>query len=94
MKNVKYFVILCICSIIISCTIQLYKPSSKDATIQQELVDGRKLYINHCGNCHNLHLPKEYNAGEWANHLNDMQRKSKITDLEKEHIYKYLTSHP
>lgn len=82
-----------ICCIIISCSRQLYMPASTDATQQQQLLAGRKLYVDHCGSCHNLHLPKEYNEEGWQKQLNEMQVKAKITDEEKKLILKYLISY-
>lgn len=90
-RNIIYFFI---CIIAISCTAQLYIPSSDDVIIRTHLTEGRSLYINHCGNCHNLHLPKEYNRDEWKNYLDNMQHKAKISDDEKKLIYDYLVSHP
>ena len=31
----------------------------------EELKEGSKLYIQKCGNCHNLILPSKYTAAEW-----------------------------
>ena len=54
-------------------------------------MQGRKLYVNHCGGCHNLYLPKEYNADQWKKNIDEMQEKAKISDKEKQLIYQYLT---
>ncbi|HKR07360.1 MAG TPA: hypothetical protein VJY62_22190 [Bacteroidia bacterium] len=77
-----------------SCSQSLYMPASTDSTKQQELLAGRKLYVDHCSNCHNLHLPKEYDAAGWKKQLDEMQVKAKITDEEKQLIFQYLTSQP
>ena len=66
---------------------------STDTTQNQQLLQGRKLYIKFCSGCHNLHLPNEYNAEKWKMNLDEMQTKAKITDEEKQLIYLYLTSH-
>lgn len=80
--------------ILCSCRPTLYLPLSTNATEQQELLTGRKIYVDHCGSCHNLHLPKEYSTEGWNTQLNKMQIKAKITDEEKQCILKYLTSQP
>ena len=80
-----------ICCLIYSCSRQLYMPSSSDEAKQAGLLKGRKLYVNHCGSCHNLHLPKEYNADQWKKNVDEMQEKAKITNKEKQLILQFLT---
>ncbi|MDQ6609355.1 MAG: hypothetical protein M3Y85_06005 [Bacteroidota bacterium] len=94
MKKTITITIIFACCIILSCSQQLYVPNSTDATQQQQLLSGRKLYVAHCGSCHNLHLPKEFDTNGWKKQLNEMQVKAKITDEEKGLIYKYLISQP
>ncbi len=88
----KIIVSLLFCCILYGCRQALYMPDSPDAAKQQELLSGRKLYVDHCGSCHNLHLPKERDAMSWKKQLDEMQAKAKITDTEKELIFKYLTA--
>ena len=91
MKKKIIGIIIFIC-ILYSCSPTLEIPASNDAAKQQQLLSGRKLYVDHCSSCHNLHLPKEYDATGWKKQLDEMQVKAKITDEEKQLIYKYLTS--
>ncbi|NWJ52296.1 MAG: cytochrome c [Bacteroidetes bacterium] len=56
------------------------------------LMAGKTLYVNNCQKCHKLYSPDAYNAAEWKDNLNAMQRKAKISDAQKETIYKYLTA--
>jgi|ERR1035437_7530976 mono/diheme cytochrome c family protein len=53
---------------------------------------GKALYVSNCQKCHKLYPTEAYNAGEWKDNLNAMQRKAKISDAQKETIYKYLTA--
>ena len=85
---------LLFCCILYSCRQTLYMPQSQDAAKQLELVSGRTLYIDHCSSCHNLHLPQERDAIGWKKQLDEMQVKAKITDQEKELIFRYLTAKP
>jgi nitrate/TMAO reductase-like tetraheme cytochrome c subunit len=78
-------------SVIFGCS-QLYVPSLADTVKQKELLRGRELYVNHCSGCHNLHLPKEYNADQWKKNIDEMQEKAKISDEDKQLILHYLTS--
>lgn len=79
---------------IYSCGPSLYMPSSSDIVKQQRLLSGRKLYVNHCSSCHNLHLPKEFDTIGWETEIDKMQERAKITDEEKQSIIEYLTSQP
>ena len=56
------------------------------------LSEGRKLYVDHCGSCHNLYLPERYSAPEWEKNVAEMQLKGKITDNQKSKIVHYLKS--
>ena len=93
MRKLIYIILAIGCGIY-SCSPALYKPSSPDATQQKQLVEGRNLYINHCGNCHNLHLPRDYTAATWRKNLDEMQARAKMNNSEKESIYQYLTYKP
>jgi nitrate/TMAO reductase-like tetraheme cytochrome c subunit len=54
------------------------------------LLIGRNLYVNHCGSCHNLHLPEQYTRAHWEKEMPEMQRKAKISDEETRLITKFL----
>ncbi len=94
MNKLKIQSIILICYLLLSCKPLLYIPISNDSVEQQQLTTGRKLYVSHCGNCHNLHLPKERDLEGWKKQLDKMQVKAKITDEEKQLIFKYLTYQP
>ena len=91
MKKTVLILSLFICAILYSCATQLYMPSSADATQQAHLLQGRKIYVAHCSSCHNLHLPKEYDATGWKKQLDEMQVKAKISEEEKQLVFNYLT---
>jgi hypothetical protein len=83
-----------VCGLIYQCGSALYVPSAADqdstGIMLDSLSEGRKLYVDHCGNCHNLYLPERYNAAEWEKNVAEMKVKSKITDSEKSKILSYL----
>ena len=90
----KIVVLLFFAAIIYSCTQSLYMPVVSDAVRQEHLMQGRKLYVDRCSGCHNLHFPNEYTEQQWKMQLEEMQVKAKITDEQKELILDYLTSQP
>ena len=55
-------------------------------------LDGRNLYGNSCGNCHDLYNPTDYSKEKWVPIMNRMQKKARITDAETLAIYNYLVS--
>ncbi len=91
MRRKEIFIAI-LCYMIVSCSQQLYLPVSSDEKQQQDLLTGRKLYIDHCSSCHNLHLPNEYSGEIWAMKIDEMQQRAKITEAEKLLILKYLSN--
>jgi hypothetical protein len=81
-------------AMIYSCAQALYMPVELDPVKQTQLLTGRKLYIKHCGNCHNLYQPSRYSSAEWINNLDEMQERSHINNEEKQFIYSYLSFQP
>ena len=77
-----------------ACSPALYMPSMADAShagvSTDSLLLGRTLYTNHCGSCHNLHLPEQYTRKHWEQEIPDMQRKAKISDSETMLITNFL----
>lgn len=73
-----------------------YTPSEANATKAavsiESLVAGRAKYIATCGECHRLYKPDRNSASDWSMYLDDMQERAEISDIEKQQIFKYLTS--
>jgi mono/diheme cytochrome c family protein len=86
----KYFLIAFIALMVYGCSPSLYKPNVADAKVQESLLNGRKLYVARCSNCHNLHLPKEFSSEIWKKQLDLMQVRAGISDDEKKLILDYL----
>jgi len=81
-------------AILISCASTLYMPTQTDAlsrnTSLEKLQQGRRLYMNTCASCHNLHMPQEFTKKDWEPLLNKMQKRARIDDSQKELIAAYL----
>lgn len=72
MKKIKLFILIVILGLSWSCTkistSTLYDPVSSDATANATLVElqqGRTLYLNNCGRCHDLYSPDDFSASRW-----------------------------
>ena len=91
-KRISFF-LLCILTSSISFAV-LYVPTTADAAAQNVNLDylnqGRLLYTKTCSSCHTIHLPSEYTKMQWALTMNKMQKRAKITDEQKEMIFRYL----
>ena len=87
-------IILSIAVVFCACSPALYMPTMDDANHTGGSVDslmiGRALYTNHCGSCHNLHLPERYTRTQWEKVIQEMKPKAKITDKEALLISKFL----
>ncbi len=99
-KNGNTYLLLVIFSCIFfiaSCATKLYIPSEANVSADVSLTDlqkGRKIYTNKCSNCHDLHLPHEYNHDEWIEKVNKMQARSFVDDESKNLILLYLWNAP
>ena len=93
-SKIRNRIILLAAVIPCACSPALYMPSMIDASHSGVSVDslmlGRTLYTNHCGSCHNLHLPEQYTQAHWERVMPDMKRKAKISDEEAKLITKFV----
>ena len=79
-----------------------FAPSAEDLPAMQakvqgitydEAMQGYKLYVSHCSNCHRLHNPKEYSPASWNKILPEMFEKAKISNPDQQRLIRnYLTA--
>jgi len=93
-SKIRNRIILLVAVLFCACNPALYLPTITDASrtgiSTDSLMIGRTLYINHCGSCHNLHLPEQYTRAHWEKEIPDMQRKAKISDNETKLITSFV----
>ncbi len=53
---------------------------------------GEELYNNKCSGCHRLHSKNEFTKEKWESEIEEMSKKSRITEDEKMMIIEYLTN--
>ncbi len=95
-SSFKYIIVLIFTGLIIACSQSLYIPTT-DTVANPLLVDdltaGRKLYIQHCGSCHNLYRPEEFTKEKWTAEMGVMKVEAKINDRQAELILQYVTGY-
>ena len=54
------------------------------------VVEGEKVYVAKCGQCHDLIKPSEHNAKEWTSIMKSMAVKAKLNDVEKADVMAFV----
>jgi mono/diheme cytochrome c family protein len=63
-------------------------PDSSEATLRR----GRRLYVARCSACHTLESPPDRSPEDWADHLDAMSPRARLTPQETTLILRYLTT--
>ncbi len=91
----KLLLLFIICALV-ACVPALYKPSAEHAERSgrklDDLKQGRQLYIDHCGSCHQLYLPRQFDPVTWKKSVHSMETRAKIDTNQRQLILWYLTS--
>jgi mono/diheme cytochrome c family protein len=67
--------------------------ASRERTVSlMDLNSGKKLYLQNCASCHQLHAPSEFTAGGWDKIMAKMSGKAKINGEASGLILDYLTA--
>jgi hypothetical protein len=56
------------------------------------IAEGKNLYTTSCAECHSLYEKESFTAEQWKPIVLRMQKNTKLSDLEREKIYAYLTT--
>lgn len=56
------------------------------------IAEGKNLYTTSCADCHSLYEKDSFSAEQWKPIVIRMQKNTKLTDLQREKIYAYLTT--
>lgn len=90
----NYLLIFILLLMFAACGTALYIPTQADADHAglpaDSLLIGRKLYVEHCGSCHNLYLPQQFSKQHWMKEIPEMQQKAKISDKEARLIRNFI----
>lgn len=92
-KN-KYLLFIFLLFMLAACGTALYVPTQADADHTgfpaDSLLLGRKLYVDHCGSCHNLYLPEQFSKQHWMKEIPEMRQKAKISEEEARLIRNFV----
>lgn len=58
----------------------------------EQLAQGKTIFENSCGKCHELPNPTAYNSVQWVGIMNSMAPKAKLTDEQHQWVYDYVVS--
>ncbi|MGC4128164.1 MAG: cytochrome C [Bergeyella sp.] len=68
-------------------------PVAETSVITEEmLAQGKTIYENSCGKCHDLYDPTKFTSVEWVGIMNAMAPKAKLTDEQHQLVYDYVVS--
>lgn len=76
----------------LSCTNQGKPVKSEPMSDGLKIAQGKTIFENSCGRCHDLPEPKEYTDQQWIPIVNAMAPKSKLSKEQGEMVYLYLAS--
>lgn len=94
-KNLIYLSLI----LLAGCAAPLIEPTQQDATRASArwegtdlnaLIEGKKLYTQHCGNCHKLFRPAQFTEEKWLHELPKMKTKASIGEPQIKLIEHYL----
>jgi cytochrome c5 len=63
----------------------------KEKVLSPELAEGKSLFENSCGRCHQLYNAKDFSAEQWKPIVKRMQKEANLDDAQGLKIYNYLT---
>jgi cytochrome c5 len=90
----KVLALSVITAVLYSCSSKSSIPTAevpKEKVLSPELAEGKSLYENSCGRCHQLYNAKDYSAEQWKPIVERMQKQARLDDAQGLKIYNYLT---
>lgn len=76
--------------VITSRTTEPIKKEKKVLNIVPDLNEGKAIFTNRCGNCHDLPLPAQFTEKRWEGILSYMIPRARLNDEQGIHVTAYL----
>lgn len=97
--KIKLLVTLAIITIISSCSSSKKVVAESKAVVEKkadmqltaEQAEGKLLFESKCGRCHDLPKPNQYSKEKWLPIVNNMAKRAKMSEIDKDLVYNYLT---
>lgn len=86
------FMILIAMVSVISCTPKSTPVTVNNTSEADKLVQGKQIFENSCGKCHDLPEPTAFNSVQWVGIMNVMAPKAKLNDDQHQLVYDYVAS--
>lgn len=97
----KFFVIAILVLIVIACnkkampamsdrTVDPPKPESPVTNVKPDLAQGKIIFTNKCGKCHDLPDPAKYKAERWDGILRTMIPRAGLNRVQEVHLAAYV----
>ncbi len=77
---------------VIPTTQNIEKELKSEVVLTQNQIEGKAIFEANCAKCHKLYEPSSRTPEKWASVLKWMQPKARISDVEREKIYDYVTN--
>jgi cytochrome c5 len=90
----KLLALSVVAAVLYSCSSKSSIPTAevpKEKVLSPELAEGKSLFENSCGRCHQLYNAKDYTAEQWKPIVKRMQKEASLDDVQGLKIYNYLT---
>lgn len=76
----------------ISCTPKTVPVAKTEVETTDKLAQGKTIFDNSCGRCHDLPNPTKYSSQDWVGIMNAMAPKAKLSDEQHQLVYNYVVS--
>lgn len=76
----------------ISCTPKNIPAAETQTVTVDQLAQGKTIYENSCGKCHELPNPTDHSSVDWVGIMNAMAPKAKLNDEQHQLVYDYVVS--
>ena len=92
-KPTYYFLIAAASAvgIMFSCSPKTTGAGTKMITAEY-LAQGKVVFDNSCGKCHDLPNPTDHNVQDWVGIMNSMAPKAKLNEEQHQMVYDYIVS--
>lgn len=76
-----------------SCTPKIKpEPRNSETSTADKLAQGKTIFENSCGKCHDLPEPTAFTSIQWVGIMNSMAPKARLTEEQHQLVYDYVVS--